>query len=145
MTHTVDTACCPIVAGSPNVVKAAFTKEVDFFAKADIEYIDKSLSFTEPNLLKTQLFDTWYPCLGITEDENDFAVDQGFMALQEFNKRMESRGNEILQQVEQENRIAVLLNGRPYHNDPGINHGILDEFQMLGYPVLSMRSIPQTT
>ena len=27
--------------------------------------------------------------------------------------------------------------GRPYHNDPGLNHGIPDEFQVLGYPILS--------
>jgi hypothetical protein len=32
---------------------------------------------------------------------------------------------------------------RPYHSDPGLNHNILDEFQVLGYPVLSMRSIPK--
>ena len=33
--------------------------------------------------------------------------------------------------------------GRPYHSDPGLNHGILEEFQVLGYPILSMRSIPK--
>ena len=33
--------------------------------------------------------------------------------------------------------------GRPYHLDPGLNHGIPDEFQALGYPILSIRSIPK--
>ena len=33
--------------------------------------------------------------------------------------------------------------GRPYHSDPGLNHGILEEFQVLGYPILSIRSIPK--
>ena len=33
--------------------------------------------------------------------------------------------------------------GRPYHSDPGLNHGIPEEFQVLGYPILSMRSIPK--
>jgi len=37
----------------------------------------------------------------------------------------------------------VLLLARPYHLDPGLNHGTLDEFQALGYPVLSIRSIPK--
>jgi predicted nucleotide-binding protein (sugar kinase/HSP70/actin superfamily) len=32
---------------------------------------------------------------------------------------------------------------RPYHSDPGLNHGIPEEFQVLGYPVLSMRSVPK--
>ena len=33
-TDTMDNASCPIVAGAPDVMKAAFTKEVDFFAHA---------------------------------------------------------------------------------------------------------------
>jgi len=33
--------------------------------------------------------------------------------------------------------------GRPYHSDPGLNHGIPEEFQILGYPILSIRSIPK--
>ena len=32
--------------------------------------------------------------------------------------------------------------GRPYHNDPGINHEILEEFQKIGYPVLTLQSLP---
>ena len=48
----------------------------------------------------------------------------------------------ILETVEAENRVAVLMIGRPYHSDPGLNHGVLEEFQVLGYPILSMRSIP---
>jgi predicted nucleotide-binding protein (sugar kinase/HSP70/actin superfamily) len=39
--------------------------------------------------------------------------------------------------------VAVLMIGRPYHSDPGLNHGVLEEFQVLGYPILSMRSIPK--
>jgi hypothetical protein len=33
--------------------------------------------------------------------------------------------------------------GRPYHSDPGLNHGIPEEFQVLGYPILSVRSLPR--
>jgi predicted nucleotide-binding protein (sugar kinase/HSP70/actin superfamily) len=36
-----------------------------------------------------------------------------------------------------------LVIGRPYHLDPGLHHGIPDEFQVLGYPILSIRSIPK--
>src|SRR5207253_1387986 len=43
----------------------------------------------------------------------------------------------------EENRVAVLMIGRPYHSDPGLNHGVLEEFQVLGYPIISMRSIPK--
>ncbi len=39
--------------------------------------------------------------------------------------------------------MCLLLLSRPYHNDPGLNHGITEEFQAMGYPVISMRSIPK--
>jgi len=143
ITHTMDTASCPIVAGSANVVKAAFTKETDFFARAGIEYVDPALTFTEPNLLKRTLFDVWGERLGITEDESDFAVDEGFAALHEVDRQLQERGKAILEQVTRENRVAILMLGRPYHSDPGLNHGIPEEFQIRGYPVLSVRSIPR--
>jgi hypothetical protein len=56
---------------------------------------------------------------------------------------METRGRAILDQVEREDRIAILLLGRPYHLDPGLNHGVMEEFQVLGYPVLTIRSVPK--
>ena len=143
VTSTMDNVTCPIVAGNPNVVKAAFTKETDFFKKYGIEYIDQSINFGEINYLKRVLFDIWGPRLGVTEDEVEWAVDQGMAALEEFNRVLEGKGKEILEQVEREDRMAILVIGRPYHNDPGLNHGIPEEFQVLGYPVLSMRSIPK--
>jgi activator of 2-hydroxyglutaryl-CoA dehydratase/predicted nucleotide-binding protein (sugar kinase/HSP70/actin superfamily) len=141
--NVMDTASCPIVAGSPLVMKAAFTKEVDFFAREGIEYVDDAVTFTERNLLKDKLFATWGERLGVTRDEVEWAVDQGFLAIDEFNSRMQQRGKEIIEQVERENRVAILMIGRPYHNDPGLNHGIPEEFQVRGYPILSIRSIPK--
>jgi predicted nucleotide-binding protein (sugar kinase/HSP70/actin superfamily) len=140
---TSDNTSCPIVAGNPNVLKAAFTKETNFFEKAGIEYLDAALSFSEPNLMKRRLFEVWGPRLGVTEDEVEFAADQGHIALAEFDRLLQVKGKEILEQVEREHRLAVLVIGRPYHNDPGLNHGIPEEFQVLGYPILSMRSIPK--
>ena len=33
--------------------------------------------------------------------------------------------------------------GRPYLHDPGLNHDILEEFQMLGYPIFSQSTLPR--
>jgi len=140
---TMDDASCPIVQGTPNVMKAAFTKEVDFFAREGIEYLDPALNFTEPNFMNKQLFEVWGPRLGVTEDESDFAVEQGLKALRAFTDKMEARGREILEWAERENRVAIVLIGRPYHNDPGLNHQIPEEFQVRGYPILSVRSLPK--
>ncbi len=141
--NVMDTASCPVVAGTPKVIRSAFTKETDFFAERDIEYLDPAMSLSEPLRFKKLMFDVFGERLGITEDESDWALDQGWKALSEFDRQMEERGKQILDEVESEDRIALLMVGRPYHNDPGLNHDVLEEFQALGYPILSMRSIPK--
>ena len=144
VSDTMDNASCPIVAGAPDVMKAAFTKEVDFFATRGIEFIDPAISFMEPNLMAKRLFETFGPRLGITEDENDHACREGWRALTIFENDVQEKGRAILETVEHEDRVAILMIGRPYHSDPGLNHGIPEEFQVLGYPILSVRSIPKT-
>jgi predicted nucleotide-binding protein (sugar kinase/HSP70/actin superfamily) len=139
----MDNACCPIVAGAPEVMKAAFTKEVDFFAERGIEFVDPAVSFVEPNLMAKRMFDTWGPRLGITEDESDHACRQGWKSLTAFDRDLQDKGRAILETAEAEDRTAILVLNRPYHADPGINHGIPEEFQALGYPILSIRSIPK--
>lgn len=140
---TMDNASCPIVAGTPDVVKAAFTKEVDFFQTRGIEYLDPALSFVEPILLARRMFETWGGRLGVTEDENDHACREAWKALDAFEADLQEKGRAILETVEAEDRIAILVLNRPYHSDPGLNHGIPEEFQVLGYPILSIRSIPR--
>jgi activator of 2-hydroxyglutaryl-CoA dehydratase/predicted nucleotide-binding protein (sugar kinase/HSP70/actin superfamily) len=139
----MDKTSCPIVAGAPDVMKAAFTKEIDFFAQRGIEYLDPALTFSEMTLTARRMFETWGPRLGITEDESDHAHREGIRALAQFERDLQDKGRAILETVETENRVAILMVGRPYHSDPGLNHGIPEEFQVLGYPILSVRSIPR--
>ncbi len=141
--NVMGNATCPIVAGTPEVIKAAFTKEVDFFARSGVEYCCDDLNFGELLLLKDQMFKAWEYRLGITEDESNWAVEQGLKAMQAFDFIMESKGKEILEKVSENNEMCLLMVGRPYHLDPGLNHEIMEEFQAEGYPVLSVRSLPK--
>jgi predicted nucleotide-binding protein (sugar kinase/HSP70/actin superfamily) len=95
------------------------------------------------HLTAKRMFETWGPRLGITEDENDHAVSEAVKALDTFDRDVQEKGRAILETVEAEDRVAILMIGRPYHSDPGLNHGIPEEFQVLGYPILSIRSIPK--
>src|SRR5689334_18323364 len=141
--NTMDTASCPVVSGTPKVIRAAFTKETDFFAERGITYLDTAVTLNEKLMCKQQMFREWGPLLGITSDENDFAIEEAFKAVQAFEDEMERKGREILGEVTRENRVALVMLGRPYHNDPGLNHAVLEEFQALGYPILSQRSLPR--
>jgi predicted nucleotide-binding protein (sugar kinase/HSP70/actin superfamily) len=94
-------------------------------------------------LTARRMFETWGPRLGITEDESDHAHREAMRALEQFELDLQEKGRAILETVEAENRVAILMVSRPYHSDPGLNHGIPEEFQVLGYPILSVRSIPR--
>ncbi|KYJ86197.1 BadF/BadG/BcrA/BcrD ATPase family protein [Sulfurovum riftiae] len=141
--NTLGQTSCPIVAGTPRVVYSAFVKEQDLFHNRGVEYIDDSLSFNKQKLLKKELFNTWSDKLRITKDESDWAVEEGWKALKENDKAIMQEGKAILENAVKANEVVILLLGRPYHSDPGINHEVLDEFQTLGFKTLSMRSIPR--
>lgn len=141
--YTMGQTACPIISGTPKVVYSAFTKESDLFTTAGITYVDDSLNFDNKKLLKKQLFDTWSKTLKVTADENSWAVDQAWRALEENDAQIMSEGREILDEATKNGEIVLLLLGRPYHSDPGLNHEVLDEFQSLGFKTLSMRSIPK--
>jgi len=138
-----DSTSCPVVSGSPCVNHASFIKEKDYFAEQGIVHVFDALNLKERTLLKQQMFDIWGDKLGITQDESDFAMGQAWNALNELDAEMQRRGLEVLQQAEETNKVVLLLLARPYHLDPGLNHGVLEEFQAQGYPVLSIRSIPK--
>jgi predicted nucleotide-binding protein (sugar kinase/HSP70/actin superfamily) len=123
-------------------VKAAFTKENDVFAENHLEYIDPVLNFTNRKLFAYQMWQAWEPLLGLSQEENDRAVESGFAALKEYETSIRRRARQVLDQLEREDRIGIVMLGRPYHHDPGLNHEILDEFQKLGYPIFSQNTLP---
>jgi predicted nucleotide-binding protein (sugar kinase/HSP70/actin superfamily) len=143
ISHAVGSNSCPVVAGTPSVTKAAYTKERDVFDEAGIECVCEALNFEIPHLLRDQLFRSWGKRLNISEDENEWACGQAWMAMRLFDEELQRWGLEILTEAEANNKVALLLLARPYHNDQGLNHGILEEFQALGYPILTIRSIPK--
>src|SRR6266576_1245361 len=133
---------CPTVTATPETVKAAFTKENDVFAEHNVKYIDPVLNFADRKLFAHQMLQALQPVLGLSLEENDRAVESGFAALKEYETGIRRRARQVLDQLEREDRIGIVMLGRPYHHDPGLNHEILDEFQKLGYPIFSQNTLP---
>ncbi len=134
---------CPTVATTPESIKAAFIKEGDIFKENNIRFLDTFVNPGKPALLAKQLYDEFVDILGLSWEENYRAVQAGLKAQDEFmNKVLRAQGRDILKRLEAEDRIGIVLLGRPYHNDPGVNHEILEEFQKIGYPVLTLQSLP---
>ncbi|HXG93253.1 MAG TPA: BadF/BadG/BcrA/BcrD ATPase family protein [Blastocatellia bacterium] len=143
LVNTQGSRACPTVTATPEAVKAAFIKEGDLFAEMGIKYLNPIINVDEPNLFEKQVYESFKDILGLTIEENHRATVEAYKALDTFyNVTMRGAAREVLNQLEAEDRLGIVLLGRPYHNDPGINHEILEEFQKIGYPVFTMDSLP---
>jgi predicted CoA-substrate-specific enzyme activase len=133
---------CPTVTATPETVKAAFTKESDVFGENGLVYLDPILNFKDRKLFSHQMLQAWQPLLGLSEEENDRAIEVGFKAMADYEASIRKRARQTLDQLEREDRIGIVMLGRVYHHDPGLNHEILEEFQKLGYPIFSQNTLP---
>ena len=134
---------CPTVATTPEAVKAAFIKEGDLFKERGVRFLDTFVNCGRPDLFERQMYEEFKDILGLSPEENARAVKEGYRALDVFmNVTMRGAAREVLEEIEREDRLGIVLLGRPYHNDPGVNHEILEEFQKLGYPIFAQDSLP---
>jgi len=140
--HLQGSNACPTVTVTPETAKAAFIKENDAFKERGVAYLCPLVNFGDRGMLCHQLFEAWGGHLGLSEAENERAVDVAFRELLEYERDIRQRAREVIDQLERENRVGIVVLGRPYHHDPGLNHEILDEFQKLGYPVFSQSTLP---
>jgi len=67
----------------------------------------------------------------------------GAFALEHALQRLRERAMEEIQRLEAERRVGIVALGRPYHDDPGLNHGILRDLNHRGYPILTAGSLPR--
>jgi len=133
---------CPTAAVTPETVEAAYTKEINVFAENKIEYLHPIVNLSDKRLFEQQMFECWSQVLGLSREENHRAVEAGYAALASYEHDIRRQARAALDALEREDRLGVVMLGRPYHHDPGLNHGILDEFQRLGYPVFSQNTLP---
>jgi activator of 2-hydroxyglutaryl-CoA dehydratase/predicted nucleotide-binding protein (sugar kinase/HSP70/actin superfamily) len=137
-----DSRACPTVVGSAEATHAAFTKESNLFEEFGIVFKKTFLNLDNAALAARQMEEDWGDALGVGTEESLRATQCGLAAMQDFEAARRKEARAILDELEAENRLGIVLLARPYHNDPGINHEIMDEFQKLGYPVFTEESLP---
>jgi predicted CoA-substrate-specific enzyme activase len=133
---------CPTAAVTPETVEAAYTKEINVFAENKLRYLHPIVNLSDKRLFEQQMFECWGPVLGLSAEENHRAVHAGYEALASYEHEIRGQSRTTLDMLEREHRTGIVMLGRPYHHDPGLNHGILEEFQKLGYPVFSQSTLP---
>jgi predicted CoA-substrate-specific enzyme activase len=142
LVHLQASNACPTITASPETVKAAFTKETDVFAEQGTKYLCPIVNLSDRKLFAQQMYEAFGDILGLSPDENNRAVAAGYEVQAQYEKEIQKKARETLDQLEREARIGIVLLARVYHHDPGLNHEILDEFQKLGYPIFSQSTLP---
>jgi predicted CoA-substrate-specific enzyme activase len=142
LVNTTGHNACPTVSVTPETVEAAYTKESDLFAERGILYVHPLVNLSDHKLFARQMFEAWAPILGISGEENERAIEIGYRELAKFEASIRRRAREVLDQLESQKKLGIVMLGRPYHHDPGINHEILEQFQKLGYPIFSQSTLP---
>lgn len=139
---TQDSFACPTSTATPEAVHAAFIKEGDLFQSRGIVFKKTFLSIAKPGLCARQFAEDWNKEIAVTREEAYDAVLAGLQALQDFQTELRELGKKIINDLAERKKLGIVLLARPYHNDPGINHGIPEAFQKLGYPILTLDSLP---
>jgi activator of 2-hydroxyglutaryl-CoA dehydratase/predicted nucleotide-binding protein (sugar kinase/HSP70/actin superfamily) len=136
------TWACTLQTSTPEVVAASFTKVKDYFAAQGVDFWKPLVNLERRRECADTLFNYFKDRLLVTREEVDQAAEQGYRALETYRRHLRARGASVIQEAVARNDIVLVSLSRPYHNDPGMNHGILTKFQRRGYPVIGLESLP---
>jgi predicted CoA-substrate-specific enzyme activase len=136
---------CPSGSATPEAVKSAFWRSVNWFERAGVTYVNPVLDMKDRSLFRYQMYLAWKDLLGLDWDENARAVEIAYAAWESFEARFRQQARTTIDTLEARGEIGLVMLGRPYHHDPGLNHGILDELQRKGYPIFSQSLLPMDT
>ncbi len=138
--NTEDTSesMCAIVKGYPLVIKNSDSPEEQW----GIPFDAPLFYWNREEDKKRQLTEYMKTTFSMDEAEVGKAIEAGNAAMEKFHRSLKEAGKEVLEQVQKENRYAVVLASRPYQNDPLVNHGLPALLTELGIPVLTADALP---
>ncbi len=137
---------CPIVASYPEALRL----NIDELRSSEVQFLNPWLPYDRKELLKKRLYEDLvkaHPELmgkGVTPPtraELDAAVEAAWAEDEAFKRDMRAAGEETLAWMEETGTHGIVLAGRPYHNDPEINHAIPELLTSFGLAVLTEDAI----
>lgn len=130
--HVRNSYNCPIVAGYSDVMKNAIDTEERYGIPFDAPVV----SLNNEKLL----YDScrkYLKLLGVSRNVADRAIKAAQKSQQSFINEQHLRATELVAAARRENRMVVVLAGRPYHSDPLIQHKISDVLADMGIDVVT--------
>jgi predicted nucleotide-binding protein (sugar kinase/HSP70/actin superfamily) len=133
------TAVCPVVQGTPAVVRNIDDPE----KKHGIPVDQPNFYWYNEDLRRSQCIDWFNKKWQIPKKIVDAAVSEGEIALQKFRDTLQSEGKKILNEARAKGEFVTVIAGRPYHLDPLVNHLVANHFTQMGIPVLPLEALPE--
>ena len=127
---------CPIVVSYPDVIK----NNMDSLDESKIKLLTPFLPLHNQKKLIERLFKLladW----NISKSEIKQAVTKGYQEMAVYKEDIQQKGDEVVAWLKSNQKKGIVLAGRPYHIDPGINHGIPELINSLGMAVLTEDSV----
>ncbi len=136
---------CPIVASYPEALRL----NIDELRTSDVQFLNPWLPYDQKDHLKKRLFveliEAHPELMGEagapSQAEVDAAVEAAWAEDEAFKRDIRAKGEETLAWMEATGTHGIVLAGRPYHNDPEINHAIPELLTSFGLAVLTEDSV----
>ncbi|MCQ2198502.1 MAG: acyl-CoA dehydratase activase [Paludibacteraceae bacterium] len=126
---------CPIVAGYSDVIKSA----IDPQGKNNIPVDSPVVTFKDKKLLKATLKKYLKSILDKNFSDKDFksAFEKALEAEALFEKTLAEKAVGTVEKARKNDRMVIVLAGRPYHNDPLIQHKVSEIIASFGIDVVT--------
>ncbi|HIW75454.1 MAG TPA: 2-hydroxyacyl-CoA dehydratase [Candidatus Gordonibacter avicola] len=136
---------CPIVASYPEALRL----NIDELRDSPTQFLNPWLPYDQKDHLKKRLYveliEAHPELMGAagapTQAEVDAAVEAAWAEDEAFKRDIRAKGEETLAWMEATGTHGIVLAGRPYHNDPEINHAIPELLTSFGLAVLTEDSV----
>lgn len=134
--NTENSFNCPIVSGYADVIRSS----IDPYGKYGIPFDTPTVNFNDEALLY-KTCKKYLKSIGISGSVVKKAFKAALSAQKEYRSKIAVKAMEIIENAKHENKLLVVLAGRPYHADPLINQKTPDIIADLGASVISEDSL----
>ncbi|MCK6380037.1 MAG: acyl-CoA dehydratase activase [Leptospiraceae bacterium] len=129
---------CPVIQGYSEIVRKNDEPET----KHGIPYDNPPFQWESVKSRDNQIVKYGIEKLGLKEKIIRKAISNADRATQMFQNELENKSQDVLDSLDDSTDFAVILVGRPYHDDHFINHDLSTHFTRLGIPVLEVNALP---
>jgi len=133
---------CPVVAYYPETI----LNNIAAITEKRIRFIRDYVSIHDLKNFEKKIYDVLtkrFPTISFPKKKLHEAILKANDAYAHYLADIRRKGMEIIEESKSKNIPIIVLSGRPYHIDPGINHGIDRLIRNLGVSVINEESVSE--